>query len=150
MTLLRPSSRLGSGKPPTDCGIYAALRASRLGALFCASDGPRLLDYWNAVLTGAADIEIKRLYSVQNTAAPLVLRHKGHIAPLQYALPVLKCIHSVAPIMFLSYTNSLCRWKMSKNPRLLSASTAKKTGINRQRSFAFYYASQSGTVCHSL
>ena len=79
------------------------------------------LDYCNALLAGVADVQIRRLQSVQNAAARLVsgARRHGHITPVladlhwlpvsqrvlfKTAVLVWKCLHGEAP----SYLADLC------------------------------------------
>jgi len=124
------------------------------------------LDYCNALLAGITDTQLKRLQSVQNTAARLVsgARRRDHITPVlrslhwlpvrqriffKTAVLVWKCIHGVAP----PYLQEACVpvEKVQGRSRLRSASTGcvdlprVQTSVG-QRSFAFH----GPTVWNSL
>jgi len=116
------------------------------------------LDYCNSLLAGVADVQLRRLQSVQNAAARLVsgARRHDHITPIlstlhwlpvrervtfKTAVLVWKCLHDVAP----RYLVDLCAPTAATAGRRQSRSavsgalmvpwTRTSTG---QRSFAVY------------
>ena len=139
------------------CTVKQSLPADVVRTLVQAFVHSRL-DYCNSLLAGVADVHLRRLQSVQNTAARLVsgARRRDHITPIlndlhwlrikdrvdfKVAVLVWKCLHGCAPL----YLSDLCRL-LSDIPgrRQLRSSSSGVLSVPRcrtatgQRSFAVH------------
>jgi len=125
------------------------------------------LDYCNSVLAGVAKVYLKKLQSVQNTAARMVcgVHQSEHITPVLEDLHwppvgqrvvfkttfiVWKCVHGVAP----AYLSDLCvpATAISSCQHLQSAATGtllvSHPGLQLDNELSQLTDQPHGTVCH--